>query len=72
MNEQEFQRMKNVMEFIVEQQAAFVAQQAAFGERFARVEAAVTTVVESQSVLVNSLRDLTAVVTSLRTATGAP
>jgi hypothetical protein len=51
MNEQEFQRMKNVMEFIVEQQAAFV-------ERFARVEAAVTTVVESQSVLVNSLRDL--------------
>jgi hypothetical protein len=57
MNEREFQRMKNVMEFIVEQQAAF-------GERFARVEAAVTTVVESQSVLVNSLRDLTAVVTS--------
>ena len=26
------------MEFIVEQQAVFVAQQAAFGERFARVE----------------------------------
>ena len=31
MNEQEFQRMKNVMEFIVEQQAAFVAQQLRLG-----------------------------------------